>query len=125
MIVLGLLSTITDGCRRQQAVPPSQLPPLMLNLLVVADAEPGTGPVPMTVQFTSEVYEGDEAVDPKFEWDFGDGSRPSKEQNPVHTYKTPGFYKVLLRVKDATGRTGSADLDIEAQEPEEAAPPAP
>ncbi len=33
-------------------------------------------------------------------WDFGDGTF-SSEKNPVHTYKTPNFYKVKLTVYDA------------------------
>lgn len=125
LALAALLLASSSGCHRPQAVPANKLPPLMLKLLIVASADPDTGPAPLTVQFQSEVYEGDEAVDPKFEWDFGDGSRVGKQQNPKHTYKTPGFYKVVLRVKDATGRTGNEDLDIEVQEPESPLPPLP
>ena len=39
-------------------------------------------------------------------WDFGDGTT-STEQNPTHTYASPGKYKVTLTVTDAAGRTAS------------------
>jgi PKD repeat protein len=31
-----------------------------------------------------------------WDWDFGDGSTHSTEQNPTHTYTSPGFYTVVL-----------------------------
>lgn len=36
-------------------------------------------------------------------WDFGDGSPVSNQQFPKHTYTTPGYYNVYLRVKSTTG----------------------
>lgn len=40
-------------------------------------------------------------------WDFGDGSPPSKESHPWHSYSMPGEYTVSLTVRDAfeTGDT--------------------
>ena len=32
-----------------------------------------------------------------WEWDFGDGSTLSFDQNPVHVYSTPGTYNVILK----------------------------
>jgi hypothetical protein len=40
----------------------------------------------------------------KWHWDFGDGET-SAEQNPVHAYKNPGYYVVIL---DVTGPAGQA-----------------
>jgi len=39
------------------------------------------------------------------EWDFGDGTAPSSEENPKHTYATAGTYAVALK---ATNSGGSA-----------------
>jgi len=48
-------------------------------------------------------------------WDFGDGNE-STERDPVHTYQTYGYHKVLASVKDRSGTwfsinaTGSHDI---------------
>ncbi|MDD1729364.1 MAG: PKD domain-containing protein [Methanospirillum sp.] len=54
------------------------------------------GAVPLTVQFTNQSL-GDPTA---FSWSFGDG-QSSTEQNPVHTYMTPGTYSVTLRATNA------------------------
>lgn len=40
-------------------------------------------------------------VAPSFIWDFGDGSPPSLEENPFHTYAAEGVYTVSLLMIDA------------------------
>lgn len=35
-----------------------------------------------------------------YEWNFGDGSPISNEQNPIHQYNNPGTYTVTLRIID-------------------------
>ncbi len=42
-----------------------------------------------------------------FEWDFGDGNT-SDEQNPVHTYGSPGTYEVFLIASNGTGACGTS-----------------
>lgn len=42
-------------------------------------------------------------------WDFGDGGT-SIQQNPSHTYASPGFYTVSLQVTSSNGCTSSAVL---------------
>ncbi|GAB5525530.1 MAG: hypothetical protein Roseis2KO_34020 [Roseivirga sp.] len=42
-----------------------------------------------------------------FEWDFGDGNT-SDEQNPVHTYSSPGTYEVFLIASNGTGACGTS-----------------
>jgi hypothetical protein len=100
------------------ATPTASLPPILLNLLLSTNAEPDRGPAPLKVELETEVYEGDDAVKPQYEWDFGDGTAKSRAQKPTHIYKKPGDYKVVVRVKDATGRTGSSELDIEVESEE-------
>jgi len=63
-------------------------------------AEPTSGEIPLEVNFTDESV-GDVT---SWEWDFGDESPHSHDQNPVHTYNEPGSYTVTLSV---TGSSGS------------------
>ncbi|MBP1928033.1 beta propeller repeat protein [Methanolinea mesophila] len=58
-----------------------------------------TGEVPFTVTFTDDSVGSPSG----WQWDFGDGNR-SDEQNPVHTYTSPGIYSVILRIFDPTHR---------------------
>jgi PKD repeat protein len=59
-----------------------------------------SGCVPLTVNFTDQST-GEIAT---WDWDFGDGTPHSSEQNPTHVYDDPGDYKVKLII---TGPCGS------------------
>lgn len=54
------------------------------------------------VRFQS-ISEGDVV---RYLWDFGDGSVPSTEQNPVHSYSADGVYTVKLHIITASGAQG-------------------
>lgn len=69
--------------------------PPVVNFVAV----PSSGTAPLKVQF-NDLSKG--SIDTRA-WDFGDSSA-SAEQNPSHTYNTPGSYKVKLTV---TGPGGS------------------
>ena len=43
-------------------------------------------------------------------WDFGDGNT-STEENPTHTYNTPGDYTIILTTNDGTDVEGDPDQD--------------
>jgi len=64
---------------------------------------PVSGVAPLLVLFTDESTNTPGA----WLWDFGDGFF-SIEQNPFHTYLTPGVYTVALRVNN----TGGTDLKV-------------
>ncbi|GIK27489.1 MAG: hypothetical protein BroJett007_06270 [Chloroflexota bacterium] len=50
-------------------------------------------------------------------WDFGDGTTAG-DQNPFHTYATPGTYRVILTVSNAGGSNQSAqDVTVSAAVP--------
>lgn len=66
-------------------------------------AYPVSGTAPLAVQFTDTSQNAPES----WHWDFGDGSTAT-EQNPVHTYVTPGRYSVNLTVSN---RGGSDSLE--------------
>jgi PKD repeat protein len=42
-------------------------------------------------------------------WDFGDGET-STEQNPIHTYKRPGHFVVVLNVEGPAGNARRAKV---------------
>jgi hypothetical protein len=65
------------------------------------DEDEDAGYAPLTVQFTSHVEGG---VPPyTVTWNFDDGSPPSSERNPVHTYTKPGRYLAELFATDSRG----------------------
>lgn len=71
--------------------------------LPVADflASTTTGVAPLTTQFTDLSVPGAGLI-ASWSWTFGDGGT-STEQNPAHTYTTPGVYDVSLSVSDGCG----------------------
>ncbi len=70
-------------------------------IIPIADFEADilTGDDPLVVQFT-DLSTGDIS---SWAWDFGDGSGQSVEQNPSHTYNSPGNYTVGLMVVGPSG----------------------
>ncbi|WP_424358642.1 PKD domain-containing protein [Methanocella sp. MCL-LM] len=74
-----------------------------------------SGDAPLTVNFT-DTSSGSPA---SWQWNFGDGSPNSTEQNPAHTYTTPGQYTVRLAVTNSTGATAGNSTQIEVRGPEE------
>ena len=65
----------------------------------------------LTVQFSSAGSHDPDGDPIDFSWDFGDGSSPSTEAGPSHTYTT-GVYQAKLTVTDDGGATGSATIQI-------------
>jgi len=61
-------------------------------------ATPTEGNAPLAVQFTDQSTGNVTA----WAWDFGDGNT-SAEQNPGHTYESPGTYTVTLTANNAYG----------------------
>ena len=62
---------------------------------------PATGASALVVQFTDQSKGGSAALT-AWVWDFGDGAT-SKEQNPIHTYATPGKFTVSLTATTSVG----------------------
>jgi len=87
------------------------------NTPPVAEAN---GPYSVTVEnpvyFSSEgSYDPDGSV-VAYEWDFGDETENSFEQNPSHTYSTAGTYTVTLTVTDNENAVGTDTATVEVTE---------
>jgi PKD repeat protein len=83
------------------------------DCVVVVDVNPDFGPPPLTVAFTAEAECGQGAT---YKWDFGDGSPPSTEAHPSHTYAKDGDYTASVTVTAANGGTASDEIDIFVEE---------
>ena len=62
---------------------------------------------PKTIAFSSAKAGG-----VAWEWDFGDGSEPSYEPNPTHTYAKFGTYQATLKVTYADGEQATAKIEV-------------
>lgn len=85
-------------------------------------ATPLSGKPPLTVNFTGSGKDVDGTV-VSYTWNFGDGAT-SNQQNPSHTYESPGGYTATLRVIDDKGAGGSANTTINVLK-SDTTPPAP
>jgi glucose/arabinose dehydrogenase len=77
---------------------------------VSADQTSTTGSS-LTVNFSSAGSHDPDGDPIDFSWNFGDGSAPSTQANPSHTYAM-GVYQATLTVSDDGGATGTASLQI-------------
>jgi PKD repeat protein len=76
-----------------------------------AAADRTSGQAALKVSFSSAGSSDADGDVLTYSWDFGDGGT-STAANPSHKYKTNGTYAATVTAKDATGRTGSASVQI-------------
>lgn len=108
-IIMGLLFLfigITCGCVETST---ENIPPKAF-----VNADPTSGETPLTVSFTGTGVDEDGNIQSYF-WDFGDGTT-SNEQNPTHTFNSPGKYYVKLTVTDNYGAKATATIIITVTE---------
>ena len=74
-------------------------------LTAAAAADKTSGTAPLTVAFTGSATNGTPPY--TWEWDFGDGTAKSTQQNPSHTYTDPGSFPVTLKVTDSAAKTAT------------------
>lgn len=86
------------------------------DCIVIADGNPDFGPPPLAVTFSAEAECS--SGNPTYKWDFGDGSAPSTEANPNHTYTKLGDYVATVVVTSPRGSTASDEIDITVEEDE-------
>ncbi|WP_186441046.1 DUF1566 domain-containing protein [Desulfamplus magnetovallimortis] len=75
------------------------------------------GYVPLLVSFSCTVSSGSSPYE--YEWDFGDGSEASIQQNPSHVFNVAGYYSVLCTVTDSSGQRFTETINIDVQQSQE------
>ncbi|GLF98475.1 ThuA domain-containing protein [Streptomyces yaizuensis] len=80
-------------------------------------AEPTSGPAPLTVALTGTVRLLPGRAITSYHWDFGDNSRPAGPRTALatHTYDRPGAYTARLTVTDDRGDTTTAHLPLRVE----------
>ena len=73
-------------------------------------ANPMGGCPPLLVQFSDSTTTTPATTPVAWEWDFGDGSPVSTQQNPSHNYANAGSYTVKLTVTDSDGCIDSLEI---------------
>ncbi len=68
----------------------------------------------LEVEFNNLTRNLGQAID--WRWDFGDGSLPTTEQSPAHTYLTSGIYSVTLEAKSICN-TSTSVIQVEVKNP--------
>ena len=94
--------TVTDGNGMSNTKSIPNAVSASVDTPPVADfvSDPATGTSPLIVTFTDRSSSAFQIT--SWAWDFGFGT-PSTEQNPTHTYISPGLYSVSLTVTDSHG----------------------
>jgi len=87
------------------ATPSVVIPPP--SCAVVASSSVDEGTAPLTVQFSAEGMCTDATG--VFAWNFGDGSAPSRDQNPTHVYAKPGTYTAKVTLADDEHNASDTD----------------
>ncbi|MET0415161.1 MAG: PKD domain-containing protein, partial [Actinoplanes sp.] len=79
--------------------------------IAAAAATPTSGPVPLTVRFSSAGSRDPDGGVLTYAWTFGDGTT-STEANPTHVYTTAGDYTAQLTVTNPKGRSAVANVPV-------------
>ncbi|MGH2645033.1 MAG: PKD domain-containing protein, partial [Chitinophagaceae bacterium] len=101
--VYGVTLTVINGVSSSTA---STTITVFKNPTVNFSLDTASGCYPLTVNFTDQSSAGAGNIT-KWQWDFGDGSPFSTQQNPSHTYNTSGNFAVKLTVQNTAGCTAS------------------
>jgi PKD repeat protein len=78
----------------------------------IAEADVTSGGAPLDVHFSGSVLGGTAPY--TYDWNFGDGTPHSAEQNPLHTYNDTGTFTVTFSVTDS-GAQSSTDSHLVIQ----------
>jgi PKD repeat protein len=82
--------------------------------VAVVTADPTSGTVPLTVNFSASGSSDPDGTIAATAWTFGDGGSASSAA-VSHTYTVPGTYTATLQVTDNSGLTGLRSVTISAQ----------
>ena len=84
-------------------------------LVASGQANPASGTAPLAVSFTGSASGGSSPY--TFDWNFGDGSAHSQQQNAAHTYGTASTYTWTLTVTDSAQGTATASGSVTVTPP--------
>ena len=101
---------VSTAARTPEVAPPT--------CAVVAGSSVEEGIAPLEVQFSSEGMCSD--AEGTFTWDFGDGSPPTHDPNPTHTYTSAGTYTARVTLEDPENKVKDSDevpITVTAQQP--------
>ena len=76
------------------------------------------GVAPATFKFEANITSGTEPYSSV--WNFGDGSKGSKEETVLHTFNRAGSYDITLTATDSNDQTASDNVEINVEEGTEA-----
>jgi PKD repeat protein len=105
---LLVLSFVTGTLSRIRYAGDGNRPPI-----AVASAQPQSGPLPLSVHFSSDGSAEPDSEEVRYSWDFGDGES-SAESAVDHVYAKPGSYEARLTITDNHGASDTALLLISA-----------
>lgn len=71
------------------------------DIFAFINADQFIGTIPLTVNFSSEIFSGYPPY--TFKWDFGDGNTDTVNLNVQHVYNTLGTFDVSLTINDSHG----------------------
>jgi large repetitive protein len=91
--------------------------------IVEASVDKPSGPAPHAVRLSATGSDDGPADQLEYRWDFGDGGSGSFDEDPDHTYTSPGTYTAKVTVTDAGGRTGTDEVQVTVTDPPGNKPP--
>lgn len=81
--------------------------------LALFSASTALGTAPLNVTFTAQSTPSPGSSIREYRWNFGDGtSRTVSTRSTSHVYQTPGTYRVVFTVVDASGLSSSSSLIV-------------
>jgi hypothetical protein len=110
-----MVAVLAWGCSRGETEDDSSFLDDGRTLASDADADPYTGPAPLTVQFSAKTINVFGRV--SYRWTFDDRTPPSTEQNPTHTFARQGWYRVTMDARDDGGHTDRTNLLLHVWRP--------
>jgi hypothetical protein len=86
------------------------------SLSLSVDADRFAGPTPLNTKFSAKPKDAVGQV--HYRWHFDDGTQ-SEEPSPIHSFPRPGYYTVLVDVRDESGNNTRQSLLLGAWPPQQ------